>query len=383
MQRTIIFSFILLLLTACATNKPWYSEKDYSPDGAAFSSGEIRHTVYLIGDCGKPQSEPLEGTLQLLKSKLENSTQESSVIFLGDNIYNAGLVAEDNPERQESERRINAQLNVVADHSGEIVFVPGNHDWNNNKEGGWEAIQREEKYIEDFLARGNVLRPDGGCSGPSEIMLANNLVLLAYDSQWWLHEYEKPGKAQGCQATTREDFVQAMDSAIAKHADKTVIVAAHHPFYTNGTHGGRFPAHEHFFPLTAFKRHLYIPLPVLGSVYVFSRMLGVSNQDLGNKNYCSLKENLEALFKKHDNLIYASGHEHSLQYHKHNGVHYVVSGSGSKRSYARKGKGADFVYAQKGFSALHFLNDGEIWVEYFAPVEGGLKGKVVYRKQLK
>lgn len=374
---------MLLAFAACNSSKPWVSKSNMDWETMNFDPAQVNYKVFLIGDCGKPSADSSEPSFVLLKSKLVEAGEKSAVVFLGDNIYNAGLLPEGHEERAESLRRINTQLDVLKGYAGTVVYVPGNHDWDNNGIEGWAAVNREEKHIESELDMGNTFRPDGGCSGPSVVQLPNDITILAYDSQWWLHKYAKPTKKDGCQADNEEEFIQAMDTAIKDNSSKNILVVAHHPFYSNGPHGRRFPLHEHFFPLTAFKKNLWVPLPVIGSIYVFGRKFGASNQDIGNKKYKALRKALIPVFSQHKDLIYAAGHEHDLQYFHKGDQHYIVSGSGTKKSYTAGGHGADFTYGEKGFSILNYLDNGEVWVEFVCPTEGGEKQELVFRKKLK
>jgi len=43
-------------------------------------------------------------------------------------------------------------------------------------------------------------------------------------------------------------------------------------------------------------------------------------------------EKIESVFDEHENIIYAAGHEHNLQYYDRNNRHYIVSGSDGKTS---------------------------------------------------
>lgn len=374
---------LVVAVSACNSSKPWYSKTQVNWEQHNYTLSDVKYRTYLIGDCGKPKSNPLEPSFVLLRKKLLEAGESSAVVFLGDNIYNEGLLPDGHPDSVENRRRINTQLDLLKDYKGKVVYVPGNHDWSNNTETGWEAVKREEKYIEGYLNSGNTFRPDDGCPGPSVLNLDENTVLIAYDSQWWLHKHDKPGKKDGCLSDTREEFVQQMEKVLNENSGKNMILASHHPLFTNGTHGGHFPLHEHLFPLTAFKKNLFIPLPVIGSIYVFGRAWGIAtNQDVRHKHYKSLRKSLVPVFAKHKNLIHATGHEHSLQYFPKGEQHYVVSGSGTKYSYTVKRHGADFTYAHKGFSVVSYLNNGEVWLEFISPDENGAE-ELVFRKKLK
>ena len=58
-----------------------------------------------------------------------------------------------------------------------------------------------------------------------------------------------------------------MQELLYKNRNKTIFLASHHPFQSYGTHGGYFSWKDHIFPLTAANENLYIPLPIVGSLY--------------------------------------------------------------------------------------------------------------------
>ncbi|MBK9453525.1 MAG: hypothetical protein IPN95_29895 [Bacteroidetes bacterium] len=63
-----------------------------------------------------------------------------------------------------------------------------------------------------------------------------------------------------------------------------------------------------------FKKNLWIPMPVLGSVAIWYRKYVGNIQDIPNKRYKALKTELEAVFAQYPELIYVTGHDHNLQY---------------------------------------------------------------------
>jgi len=86
----------------------------------------VKHSIYLIGDAGK---DTLPGpALTMLEEELKLH-QNSSVIFLGDNIYPAGLEGkEGNKKKHLSEMKLLSQLERTRDFTGHVFWVPGNHD---------------------------------------------------------------------------------------------------------------------------------------------------------------------------------------------------------------------------------------------------------------
>ena len=384
-STVILSGLAAILFTACYSVKPYYGKEDRNRERQpeTFES-QIEHTVFFIGDAGDDTSNS-KPVLTMLRAQLDRAGENSTIVFLGDNIYPAGMPDKASSLRKPAEARMNAQLNILKKYKGRCVVIPGNHDWNRGGKFGLEGVIREENYVESYLNKGNTFLPDKGCPGPVEVNLGNNLVLIVIDTQWWLHKWEKPQGAESyCSAKDANDFIAQLEGAIQKNRGKQIIVAAHHPIYTNGNHGGSFSLKEHLFPLTGFNKILWIPLPVIGSIYPLYRKYICASQDLGSRKYQLLKKQLTAVFERNAPVIYAAGHDHNLQYINRNGGHYVISGSGSKVNYAAKGHKASFVYSHKGFMRIDRLQNGELWLSAWAmdgkPMN---EGRMVYNKLLK
>ena len=133
-------AFALLLAAQAAARRP---APPPSPEPDA-----IAETLFLIGDAGKP-AKGGEPVLIALRAQLEGAGGRATVVFLGDNLYPEGLPAPNHPERAEMERRLDDQVEAVKDAAARVVFIPGNHDWARGKPGGWEAVRRQERRIEE------------------------------------------------------------------------------------------------------------------------------------------------------------------------------------------------------------------------------------------
>lgn len=384
-RNTLPIVILMALMVSCQTTRPYLSKSEYKwesllPD----TTSTLLHSIYLIGDAGAPKQTPLEPSLHLLRAQLNDSDQENtSVVFLGDNIYHEGLHKKDTKERKQDEQHINTQLDILKDFEGRVVFLPGNHDWQNDKSDGDKYVQRQEKYIEKYLDKGNTFLPDGGCAGPVEIELAKRLLWVIIDTQWWLHPHDKPkGDKDDCEVNNKEEYILQIEDILKKNQNKQIIISAHHPLYSNGLHGGYFPLKDHIFPLTNLKDNLYIPLPVIGSIYPLYRKFFGHIQDIPHFNYQLLVEELSSKFNGYQDIVYTSGHEHSLQYQKHGTAHYVVSGSACKESYLIKNRNLLYGQSQNGFAKLNYYANGDLWLEYFVP-DATTSGKLTYRKQLR
>jgi hypothetical protein len=337
------------------------------------SEEDVIYRLILIGDAGEPAEEPAEPVLKSLRERVVRLKDRTSVIFLGDNIYPAGLPAPDDPKRPEMQRKLQAQIDAVKNSGGaKAIFVPGNHDWNRYGEGGQAALARQQEFVENELGDGAFL-PTGGCPGPVKIDF-DSVRLIVLDTQWWLHEYEKPisecfeenGIATEQQAKDR--LIQNLTDLIESAGNRKIVVAAHHPLDTHGPHGGFFDWKDHIFPLTELVDWLYIPLPVVGSIYPLIRWYVVkSDQDLsGSQNKAMVQRLQEAISHSEQPVIYAAGHDHALQVleGKDKTGLILVSGLGSaeKASKVGHGKNTLFAYVQPGFMELDFLVDGNVYL---------------------
>lgn len=296
-------------------------------------------TVLLVGDAGVPDAT-FEPVLAALTRDASAQPARTVVAFLGDNIYPRGMPAPDDPERPEAERRLNAQLAVLHQSGARGIFVPGNHDWAartvasrpaRHEADGWDAVRRQEAFI---AARGDdkaVFLPQGGCPGPSVLDLSETLRLVVLDTQWWLHDGPKPdGAGSGCAATSSGAVTDSLRGALRDAGGRVVAVLAHHPLRSGGPHGGQFGWTDHLFPLRRLSGKLWIPLPGLGSSYPLARKAGISSQDMSSSEYGVMRDSLRSAFSAHPPLLYAAGHDHSLQVLRGDVVPYhVVTGAGA------------------------------------------------------
>lgn len=352
-------------------NENWKTEIPHN-------SNDLLYSIYLLGDIKYPL--PDSENLRLLKNHISKEGEQSAVVFLGDILYPLGLPDSTDENFQEAERNLQHILNTVDNYKGEIVFLPGNHDWSRGRKQGWESVKNEEVYIEQYLNRGNIYLPDLGCPGPVEIALSDDITLIVFDSQWWFQKNEKAGSDGECGFVEDEEIFIQIEDAIRRNRDKKVIFATHHPLYSVGNHGGYFPASYLLFPLLEVKNWMYFPLP--GFIYTWYRKYLGHVQDLAHPEYKIFKETLLEIFSEYPNVIYAAGHEHNLQYFEKDSLHHILSGGGGEGTYiARKEKKTDFAYAYAGINKLSFYSNGEVWMEFISP-DSSATGEVVYSKRL-
>lgn len=292
---------------------------------------EIETTVFLIGDGGNPNPAG-EPVLRALREALGAASGERVVVFLGDNIYPKGLPDSAAPDRAEMERRIDAQLEAIALPGVRGLVVPGNHDWARSGGDGWNAVRRQGTHIGRRNGGKTVMVPADGCPGPAVVDVGQGLRIVALDTEWWLHGASKPeGAGSGCRAATPDAVRDSLRADLATAGARQVLVVAHHPLASGGEHGGYTPLVNQLFPLRVVNRWLFVPLPVLGTIYALARQWGVSSQDLPSGKNQRMRQALAAAMVEHPPLIWASGHDHNLQVlasHGEGPRHLLVSGSG-------------------------------------------------------
>jgi hypothetical protein len=373
MKRKILigFLFAILIVLFCygATEVFSYNKVNVLP-GIINNQEEIESVIYLIGDAGDPSADRQEPSLAALQNDASDKPVANKIIiFLGDNIYESGMPELNSPDRKEMERRINEQIKVIKYSKSEGIFIPGNHDWNKWSKGGADAIKRQEEYIKTKSDGQIKFLPGNGCPGPYIADFGRDIRIIALDTQWWLmNNEERP--TEKCRAKTETEVLNQLVEALKTADDRKVIVVGHHPINSYGEHAGFFNWKAHLFPLTALGKVLWVPLPGLGSLYPLSRKAGILSQDFSAPGYAHLIEQLKKVFSEHPPMVYASGHEHSLQVLKEKyGMLQLVSGGGleSRIKNVGKGKNTVFKYEHSGFMRLDFLKNGKVKLNVIVP----------------
>lgn len=333
----------------------------HEPSQAGAADEPAAFSLFLIGDAGEP-AKGGEPVLQSLRRELERAGQRSAVAFLGDNLYPAGLPPEDDPQRPELERRIDEQVDAVHGTGARVVFVPGNHDWDKGGRSGWEAVKRQERRVESRGGAAVAFLPNGGCPGPEVVDVSGRLRLVALDTQWWLHGHDRPEHPDsGCAADSEDEVLAAFAAALKGAGERDVVVLAHHPLESGGPHGGHFTLRQHLFPLTDVKGALWLPLPLIGSLYPALRGSGISPQDVASGEYQRMRRALRGAAAKHPPLAWAGGHEHVLQViESREWGRVLVSGAGifGHESAVRDVPGSRYRTSRAGYMRIDYLADG-------------------------
>ncbi len=333
----------------------------------AISAQEIQpYSVYLIGDAGE---DTIPGKALLMLKEELLSHPNSTVVFLGDNIYPKGLNSKD----KKSALCLESQLHILNNYKGSVYFIPGNHDWQLQGPKGLKRLKKQQIFVDAYLKEKTTASnkntaaflPENGLPGPETVMLNNKLRLIIIDTQWFLHLYKK-NKIQS-KKHTEELFYTRLDSLLnlAKQNNEQVLITAHHPMFTNGQHSLSRQ------PLRFLNNKT--PLQLFGLVGM-NRLL---SQDISQPRYKKMRKRMMQSFDKYDNIIYAAGHDHNLQCFKQGANRYIVSGAGSKLAPFNKKKTFDSVFqddTKRGFINVQYSADG---THTFIVYRVGEKEKIV------
>jgi hypothetical protein len=362
----------------------------------------VDHRLILIGDAGAPNPDG-EPALELLEQRVRIAPRRTTVVFLGDNVYETGMpeptVLEGTAveavldrvlltlfeSRRDAERRLKAQVKAVRVPGARAVFIPGNHDWGQFSPGGWNKILAQQAFIDDMRqSRDDIdvtMLPRDGCPGPVGLDLGSRGRLLVLDTQWWLEPGSKPSPATpaGCaevtQAGVQAALERELEAADAQH--RRPIVVGHHPLASHGPHNDFIDPIVHVFPFTMAAAYVprfvaWLPLPVLGSAIGWWRVhFSPSAQDFSGPGNAQMRTGLmhamaRAAAHGAPPLAYVGAHDHSLQvFRSPTGPRWLLVsgvGSSSKASGVRHDGATVFAHsngATPGFIEIEFLTSGE------------------------
>lgn len=322
---------------------------------------KVTHQFILVGDAGNADEPAAKANLEILRQRINAYDQHATLLFLGDNIYPVGMPDTLSPKRKLAEEKLDEQIALAQDFKGKTYFIAGNHDWYN----GMEGLQEQKQYVAQQLKDKKAFLPRK-YEPIEQINISDSIVLLTIDSEWLMQDWNKYKEInKGSSIKNREDFYEEFRTLINKNQNKITVVAIHHPLFTNGSHGGYFSLHGHFFP------YKNIPLPVLGSIGNFLRKTtGASPADVSFVYYQEMIQRMKTIVQDQPKVVFVSGHEHSLQYIEQDGIKQIISGSASKTEEARAKQPVSFSSGKLGYAVLTILENQEATVAFYTTESG-------------
>ncbi|WP_396632789.1 ShlB/FhaC/HecB family hemolysin secretion/activation protein [Maribacter sp. R86514] len=353
-SKHIIFVFLLLLFASCAT----FKEQRNSQELALPFSDEITYSFYIAGGLGNISSASNDKLLNRFQEELNKAPENSTLVFTGDNI-----TAETSNWAVDS-TLIQKQLNISDNFKGETIFLPGNNEWKSYK---LDKIEKVENYLKDIERENTAVVPNNGCPIDHRV-INDDLDLILVDSKWFVSNWSRiEGINSKCtDIVTRRRFMEELEGYIGDGQGKNIVIAMHHPVFTNGTYAGK----------TTVKDHA-TPLPLLGTIKNAVMDLGAFDPEhVNSRRYNYLRIAVSALAQANDRITLISGHEESLQLLEGGGIHQIVSGSLGTKSAAKLGPGritaiggsieynGKYVFGERGFARLDYFKDGSSKVTF-------------------
>ena len=364
---------VLLCSAGCQLTDTYVRQDGGLHPAPAPTLSEVESSIILIGDVGNAADRHGHHLLKTLTEEIRRyHPGQTLVVFLGDNIYPGGLREREGILNPEDVSRLSLQIEAVKNGGGHAVFLPGNHDYD---AGGTAGVLRQEAYINRFgvIADGRrVARfcPADAAPGPEFLDWGDQIRLVCLNTQWWFQGRDRLGQENRPvnDKIAPEQVIADLVTTIEEARDRYVVVAGHHPLESNGPHGGFFPWHRHLFPLRQHWKGAWVPLPVFGTIYVVARQLGVYDTEGSHSQYKKLCARIEKAFQEVSRapLVYAAGHEHSLEVLKGTGaLSLIVSGAGSPAECTPLSVTEETLMASPhpGFFRLDILHDGRVRLE--------------------
>ena len=313
------------------------------------------HTVFLLGNT--TEGDLPAARLHALRQALEQQKTPFTVVHLGDIVSNEGLAAKQDTLLSAREKsRADALIALVKGLPlGRIYFVPGDKDWANSGRTGLKAVRRLEKYIEQQLPGQNAFVPTNGCPGPEVVDVAPLVRLVALNTPWFTHPYDRPEAPDtDCKTLTKEEFREQLQDIIDDTRGRNLLLLGHQPVVTNGVYGGHEPLSRHLLP------------PVLGTVYAAYRQNVGTPRDLASPGYQQLrKELLTNILRTRPGVVYAAAHDYSLQLTPVEGSYHLVSGSFVRSQHVAVNGQSTFNEKAEGYAVLDYYADGTVKSRFF------------------
>jgi hypothetical protein len=351
----LLLSFLILVsLAVVATGLVLSYQYDiHQSHDAPYVREDVRHVekpdgdphwrVLLLGDAGESTLKPWHSSLELAANLASEYPQKTTVVMLGDNIYKRGYPVleqgqvEFDEEQLESINRLNAQLQISSRSGAELFLLPGNHDW--YAEQVDDQANHVRRYAAENGARVKFVPWEQGEIPLPEVVNRPGLSLVFLDTQWLLTAGQE--EFEYAMAYLK----QVMSDIDATLPDNTVLVTGHHPLQTMGPHAEFYTSRSY----AATTRLIDL---------IFEM-----DQDITNPPYQRLIAGLNDALTSASHVIYAAGHEHSLQVFqgRAQGPEYqLVSGAANESKISGVGHNGQtqFALSQEGLMQLSWYPEG-------------------------
>lgn len=344
-MKKIIPFVISFLLFSCASFR---EQKKYESSDSL--DKKIVHTVYLTGGFAQTESDQTE--FNSLAKVLKDAPNPSTLLLLGNDVA----------AKKGIETNLEAQVSLFKNFNGTVFCIPGDYDW---KLKDYSRIQELAQKVEDKSGHSKIYATKN--APVTSVAVNENLEIIFIDSEWYLSDWDDVKYInRDSDIKTRRQFVETLESLIKAKIDKNIIIAMHHPVFSNGKHAGKYSFQDHI-----------TPFPLLGTALKTFREVGGTNpQDNNSARYRELAAEVTALAKLSNRITIVSGHESSLQLLEGNGIFQIISATLSNQEATKLSKGSikalggklnyKGIYSgsKQGYSKINYYEDGSSEVEF-------------------
>lgn len=301
-----------------------------------------QHSLFLLGNLESLSADAPE--LDAIQDVLEKETGSFTVLINGDFIDKNGFGTSANKKDIAKVERL---LNWVK-NKGNIVFIPGDKEWDNGKNKGLKKVKALQAFLDEKSANASLIFPRSGCLGPTKIDIGDKLRIIAINSQWFAQQKRPEEEDTDCKIFNEHEFWDEFSDEIADSDNRNIVVAVHHTPLSYGRYAGYKLLKKHFLP------------PLFGSMIAsFHQNIGGS-KDLSNKDFKHFSKQLLTKTKQHPGLIITAGHEYDLQLLQKEGNYYINSGALAKATPVARGKETIFRSGKTGFAKIIFQGNGQV-----------------------
>lgn len=355
LQLILIFNFFTLFVSCATFHEQWGVDLK-NETHVLNNEKKLNHKFIFIGDAGGDLSPQVVENFNQIKQTISQSTDSTTVIFLGNNI--SKLKNEKDKKFINTvyiERTLDNQLNLVENFKGKTYFLGGNLDWNY----GLEGLMFQKKYITNKLKDSLAFLPQK-YQAINEIEINDKIALLVLDSEWFIQDWNLYSEINHeSEIRSREDFLEKFRYLVNKNQNKITLVAMHHPILSGGVHAGYYSSHEDLYPINN------IPLPVFGNLFNFwKRASGVNPADMQFRLYQNFIKRIQAIVAHQPQVIFVSAHENNLQYLEKENIKQIISGSASKVKEAKVVEPVSFSVGKLGYSVLNIFEDQSVELNF-------------------
>lgn len=253
------------------------------------------HTIFLLGNVA--DIADMGPYIDQLDALLSDRSHKSTFVLNGDVLrrdanFGEGTLALDQ-----------LLTKLISFENLEVVLVPGDRDWKDGEEQGLENVLLLEEFINSKSYPRVYFPVRKGCPGPELWQVRPDLNLLLLNTQWHNHLHDKPrAESAECGTATEAGVIEEIEDLVEDQTVGNLMIVGHHPVFSNGKYGGRYPWYEWLLPVPGIAQFITSYKQNVGGKY-----------ETGNAKFKHFRDHLRSVLADQFSLVYASGHEKNIE----------------------------------------------------------------------